>query len=275
MQNLVRLVEQLKRKHAPEQMLINHIREYLQVLILKSIAHSQFSSALSFMGGTALRICYDLKRFSEDLDFALDRPARGYSFQKVLNAVQRDLEAAGYEIEISGAAEKTVEKAFVKLSKVLYPLGLSARENQKIHIKIEVDTKPVNVDDDQLESFFVTKFDEIFPILKHRLETLFAGKITAILSRSYAKGRDYYDLIWYLSRKTRIDMKYLNAGIKGGELKPFKTEADVIRHVANIVAEVHPEKILKDIGRFLEDPTEERWLRDYQRVFDKLASPLL
>lgn len=31
---------------------------------------------LAFQGGTALRFLFDLPRFSEDLDFALERPAR-------------------------------------------------------------------------------------------------------------------------------------------------------------------------------------------------------
>jgi len=80
MQNLIKLVEQLKKQKLPEQLQVNHIREYLQVIILKSIYHSKYASSLSFMGGTALRICYDLKRFSEDLDFELGEIAEDIHF---------------------------------------------------------------------------------------------------------------------------------------------------------------------------------------------------
>lgn len=272
MHHLVRLVEQWRKQPIPEQLLVNRIREYLQVLILKSISHSKFGGCLAFMGGTALRICYDLKRFSEDLDFALDRPIKGYSFSRLMDAVERDFDANGYVVEVAATEEKTVHKAFVKLSKVLHPLGLSHREGQKIHIKVEVDTSPVLVGDDQLESFFITKFEEIFPILKHRTETLFAGKISAIFSRAYAKGRDYYDLIWYLTRKTEIDLTYLNGSMGQMKRSPFADAKEVYRHLGEVVTKVRPEEILKDIGRFLEDPAEERWIRDYQRLFRQLVS---
>lgn len=250
--------------------MVNRIREYLQILILKSISHSKFGGCLAFMGGTSLRICYDLKRFSEDLDFALDRPIGGYSFSRLMGAVERDFEANGYVVEVAAGEEKTVQKAFIKLSKVLHPLGLSHREGQKIHIKVEVDTNPVRVGDDQLESFFITKFEEIFPILKHRIETLFAGKISAIFSRTYAKGRDYYDLIWYLTRKTEIDLTYLNGCMKQMKRAPFEGAEEVYRHLDEVVTKVCPEEVLRDIGRFLEDPTEERWLKEYQTVFRQL-----
>jgi predicted nucleotidyltransferase component of viral defense system len=36
---------------------------------------------LAFQGGTALRFLYSIQRYSEDLDFALERPDRGYAFR--------------------------------------------------------------------------------------------------------------------------------------------------------------------------------------------------
>ncbi|MBI4365790.1 MAG: nucleotidyl transferase AbiEii/AbiGii toxin family protein [Deltaproteobacteria bacterium] len=273
MQNLLRLVEQWRRQHPPPtpQLLVNLIREYLQVRVLKAIYHSKYAGALSFMGGTALRICHDLKRFSEDLDFAYDRPLRGYAFSRLLAAVRQVFDLDGYMIEVSASEDKTVQKAFLKLSHILHPLGLSHRETQKVHIKLEVDMRPVPVENAQLESFFVTKFGELFPILKHRTETAFAGKILAILGRTYTKGRDYYDLIWYLQHKTSLDMAYLNADIGRLGLPPFSSAQALFEHLGHTVERVRPELILKDIGRFLEDPSEEQWLAQYQAVFRQLV----
>lgn len=39
----------------------------------------------------------------------------------------------------------------------------------------------------------------------HDLPSMMAGKIHAILSRPYAKGRDWYDLLWYLSRRPPVE----------------------------------------------------------------------
>lgn len=285
MQNLIQWIEKERSKSPSpsQQKLGNLTREYLQVRVLKVITHSKWGSSLSFMGGTCLRICYDLKRFSEDLDFALDRGKENYSFEQLLKTIQIDFEKSGFKIETTFSKEGVVNKSFIKLGELLTPLGLPSMKGEKIHIKLEVDTNPISVRDHQLESFFVGKFNESFPILKHKMETLFAGKILALLCRTYAKGRDYYDLIWYLNRKTPIDMQYLADGVVQANrqartvapLPQFKNAGDVLDTLTQTVAKVDLSIILKDISRFLEDPTEEKWLKSYPQVFSQLAESYL
>lgn len=285
MQNLIKLLEQLRSEspHLPSQELIHRVREYLQILVLKSIYHSNLGTGLSFMGGTCLRICHNLKRYSEDLDFALDRTTKNYSFDRLIGVIIKDLEAAGYKIETRTDPSTVVQKSFLKFSGLSQPLGLTARKGQKLHIKLEVDTHPIKVTGRQMESFFINKYNEIFPILKHRKETLFAGKLLAILLRTYAKGRDYYDLIWYLSQHTAIDMEYLRNGIvqanKSGRAQTstpeFETAEEIFDYLGKIINKVDIAVILKDIERFLEDPKEEKWIKDYRRVFAQLAHSYL
>ena len=55
---------------------LNVLREYLQACILRSLHESEGFVQLSFVGGTALRFLYNLPRFSEDLDFTLEKSAR-------------------------------------------------------------------------------------------------------------------------------------------------------------------------------------------------------
>ena len=43
--------------------------------------------------------------------------------------------------------------------------------------------------------------------------SLFAGKLHALLCREYIKGRDWYDFIWYTSRKTQINFPFLSAAL--------------------------------------------------------------
>ena len=47
------------------------LREILQDLVLAALGRTEFFSKAAFHGGTCLRIFHGLKRFSEDLDFAL------------------------------------------------------------------------------------------------------------------------------------------------------------------------------------------------------------
>ncbi|MDI6891757.1 MAG: nucleotidyl transferase AbiEii/AbiGii toxin family protein [Actinomycetota bacterium] len=273
MQALINLVEQTRKENPniTSEELANLVREYLQILILKSIYQSKFGQSLSFVGGTCLRICYDLKRYSEDLDFSLDKKAADYDFKRLCQLVQRDLSLINIGADLNVSQEKTVQKAFVKVVEVIERLGLSRIKGQKIHIKLEVDTNPVDIKFGKIESFFVSKYNEIFPILKHDLETLFAGKILAILGRPYRRGRDFYDLIWYLNRKVKINLTYLNEGLKqAGYSSEFAGEEEVLRELDEIVNGLEPDFILDDIGRFLEDPSEEVWLKRYREIYFQL-----
>ncbi|MEW6408487.1 MAG: nucleotidyl transferase AbiEii/AbiGii toxin family protein, partial [Patescibacteria group bacterium] len=67
---MMNLIEKYLNKVQPD-LKQNILREFLQVLILKTLYGSKYNTALIFMGGTCLRICYDIPRFSEDLDFNL------------------------------------------------------------------------------------------------------------------------------------------------------------------------------------------------------------
>ncbi|HAW60317.1 MAG TPA: hypothetical protein DCW86_02445 [Actinobacteria bacterium] len=275
MQILAKMVEQIRSENpaVTSEELINIIREYLQIIILKSIYQSKFGRDISFMGGTCLRICYDLKRYSDDLDFSLDRKTAGYSFQSLNQLIQRDFSLRNIKMDLSISEDKTVQKVFIKAVNLLEPLGLSRIKDQKLHIKIEVDTNPVDIKYGGRETFFVNKYNEVFPILKHDLETLFAGKVLAILCRSYRKGRDFYDLIWYLNRGTKVNLAYLNEGLKVANYPSnFSNEKVLFEAIERVVLEFEPDFILKDIGRFLEDPKEEAWLRQYKEVFSQLKN---
>jgi hypothetical protein len=55
----------------------NLAREYLQARTLLALQQAGAMIPMAFQGGTALRFLFGLPRFSEDLDFALERPERG------------------------------------------------------------------------------------------------------------------------------------------------------------------------------------------------------
>lgn len=271
MEALKKLIQK-KRETSPrpvtEEEVLNLAREYLQILALKFIYHSRFGVSLSFTGGTCLRICYDLKRYSEDLDFSLDGGRFSYSFASLILAAKKEFELLGYELSANVHEEKTVQKAFLSFAGLPNILGLRTfQKGQKIHVKLEVDTHPPVLKKGDRESFFVSRFGEIFPILKHTLPTLFAGKVLALLYRPYARGRDYYDLIWYLSQRIELNIDYLNRGAR----KKFEKRADVIAALREKVSKAKPSMILKDIGWFLENPGEREWIENYQDLFDQLV----
>lgn len=279
MQNLLRIVTDLKRENpaVTVQDLWNIARQYLQILILKAIYQSRHGQALSFMGGTCLRLCHGLKRYSEDLDFAMDGERVHYDFGEMNRLIQKNLALRNLEIEVTASKDKTVQKSFIKATGLLQAINASTIPGQKLQVKIEVDTNPVTGAVGR-ESFFITRYEEIFPLVKHDLATLFAGKLLAVFCRPYARGRDYYDLIWYLSHQASINLEYLNQGLRQAvdqgrrvAYADFADSGQVLEALTENVARVQPGNILKDIGRFLEDPGEEQWINRYPEVFRQMV----
>ena len=43
-----------------------------------------------------------------------------------------------------------------------------------------------------------------FLVQHHDLPSLLAGRLHAAITRKYAKGRDWYDLMWYLSQRPPV-----------------------------------------------------------------------
>jgi len=177
----------------------NLVREYLQARILESLQKSGAMIPLAFHGGTALRFLFSHGRYSEDLDFTLEGNREYYNFRDFLKAIRSDLSPEGYQIEIKANDQKTVHSAFIRFPGLLYEMGLSPMQSEVLAVKIEVDTQP------PMGAGLATTVVRRFVILQlhhHDKPSLLSGKLHAILQRSYTKGRDIYDLLWYLSDPT-------------------------------------------------------------------------
>lgn len=177
----------------------NLVREYLQARILESLQKSGAMIPLAFHGGTALRFLFLHGRYSEDLNFALEGNHESYNFRDYLKAIRFDLVPEGYQVEIKANNQKTVNSAFIRFPGLLYEMGLSPMQNEVIAVKIEVDTNPPK--GAGLTTTVVRRF-VVLQLHHHDKPSLLAGKLHAVLQRSYTKGRDIYDLLWYLSDPT-------------------------------------------------------------------------
>ncbi len=179
---------------------LNRLREYLQAFVLRSLYESEAFRPLAFVGGTALRFLHGLARFSEDLDFSLVGPD-GYAGKEWMAKVKRDLTLAGFAAEVTWNDRKSVHVGWVRVAGILHEAGLAGTPGQKLAIKIEIDTRPPA--GANCERRIVTR-QLTFLLQYHDLPSLLAGKLHAVLSRRYTKGRDWYDLVWYLSQRPPV-----------------------------------------------------------------------
>jgi len=233
-------------------MKINIMREYLQVYVLRTMFEKGHFSQVAFVGGTALRFIFNIPRFSEDLGFSLANK-EGYDFQKILNEIKQSLNDANYSVSFKFKAEKTVNTAFLKFPELMHMAGLTHRKDQNLTIKLDVDTNPPK--GGVLTTTLVNKY---FPITFTHYDqpSLFAGKLHAIFTRPYVKGRDYFDLIWLLSRNRDLqpNLNLLNNALEqtGNSLRV--TLDNWRSKVLERVESADWSKIVADVAAFTEDP---------------------
>lgn len=177
----------------------NVVREYLQARILGSLQKAGAMIPLAFYGGTALRFLFASARYSEDLDFALEQSRDYYDFRAYLHTIQSTFTAEGYKTVIKVNDHKTVHSAFIRFPGLLYEVGLSPHPDEALAVKLEVDTLPPT--GAGLETSVIRRHI-LLHLQHHDRPSLLAGKLHALLQWPYLKGRDVYDLIWYLSDPT-------------------------------------------------------------------------
>lgn len=234
----------------------NVAREYLQARILGILQRAGAFVPLAFHGGTALRFLFATPRYSEDLDFALERDTERYDFRGHLRAIQRTLAAEDYEVTLKVNDRKIVHSAWVGFPGLLYTLNLSPHRDAVLSIKLEVDTHPpVGA---RLETTVVRRH-VILNVQHHDRASLLAGKLHAILQRPYFKGRDLYDLLWYLSdldwpqpNLTLLNHALAQTGWEGSELTPSNWRAAVRTRLQA----VDWEAAVRDVQPFLESQAD-------------------
>lgn len=230
----------------------NAIKEITQEIILYALSTTKFFDHVHFCGGTALRIIYGLARFSEDLDFTLNTTSNSFNFDNYMPDVLNVLQQYGLDMHI----KKSKDNAFVKkreLKKDSEKWQLSFPSLSKVVIKLEIDANPPQgamVDDKILD----------FPIL-HKIsvgtiETLFAGKMHALLCRDFVKGRDWYDLLWYVKNNHSINYDLLQYALfqmgpyKGKNIPNFD-KAFVKTELSKKIKVLDWNKAKSDVERFI------------------------
>lgn len=260
----------------------NAIKEITQEIALLALSRAGFFKIAEFHGETALRILYNLPRFSEDLDFALLQPNNEIKLLPFLNKMADEFSTYGYDVKIDdrSRADIAIKKAFLKddsIGKVLslrYPVLNGIRK--KIKIKVEVDSNP------PAGATVVTKyldFPQAFSIQCKDLASSFAGKCHVLLCRAYVKGRDWYDFVWYIARNAKINYALLqNSLIQQGPWKGqiIDCHSKWLRtHLIDKIESINWEDAANDVAPFLSE-NEQRGLKVWSKDFfisraDKLS----
>ncbi|HLG19853.1 MAG TPA: nucleotidyl transferase AbiEii/AbiGii toxin family protein [Bdellovibrionota bacterium] len=249
-------------------------KEIVQEVCLAALSRAGFFRKAVFQGGTALRVLYQLPRFSEDLDFILKAPDRKFVMDKFLRKVVEELNDYGFRFEFQDRSrvDENVRKAFLKddsWASILTFQHLAPRSTRpkKIQIKIEVDTNPP---DGSVSEGRILDYPFPFTIVVQDMPSLLAGKSHALLCRPFIKGRDWYDFLWYARKRTQPNLTFLkNALYQTGPWKGLNVDVTSDWYYDSMEKRIEAidwDEAKRDIRRFLraiEIPSIDLWNRSF------------
>ncbi len=180
------------------------LKEYVQLLTLDYLSTTEHIRKMTFIGGTNLRLAKGIDRFSEDLDFDC-KDLTEDEFIRMSDDVLTFLRRSGLNVE-ARAREKSGLQAFRRslyFPELLFSLGLSGHREARFLLKIEAQDQQTPYEP---VMDFIKGCGFFFPFPVPSEAVLCAMKIAAMLSRG--KGRDYYDVMFLLSR-TEPDYQFL------------------------------------------------------------------
>jgi len=230
--------------------------EYLQYELLDSLFKNPAAAALSFIGGTAVRILHNSNRFSEDLDFDNFRLSFD-QFEELLTKACRDMQYKGFLIECR-IVEKGAWHCYIRFPEILYRVGLTPDTGRKILIRVDSEKK------ERLyvpEKTFLNKFGVYRQICAAPSSILLAQKMMAILYRKREKGRDIYD-VSFLKGLAEPDFDYIEGSI--GLDGPI-----FLDRFAKRLSELDLNDLARDVEPFIfssEELTRITTFRDYWQI---------
>jgi len=255
----------------------NALKEIIQEIVLLGLWRSKFYEKALFYGGSALRILYKLDRFSEDLDFSLNHPETSFNIKKYLDAIKAELELWGFEVHAEEKDKKnrnTIDSAFIKANTLIHLLkidsNLKTHKNAVMKIKLEIDRDPaIGFSSDTRYHLHPIPFT----IKTMTLPGLFAGKMHALLCRTIRtniKGRDWYDLIWFVKNHIPCDLHYLrNKMVQTGHMDGSKalTREMLVELLSRKVKEIDFSLAKNDVAPFLKTARQKDELSLWSEAF--------
>jgi predicted nucleotidyltransferase component of viral defense system len=242
------LTDEYKEKGYTEALIKNLLKEYLQDILLSILYNDEKFKDLIFYGGTCLRKLYNINRLSEDIDFESHNPIDLNDLKTVLLEYFKIEKLDGVSASIQKGEH--VNRCTLKFE-ILHNLGLSDHQNEKLHVKVEINENPLGNFSTELTPYTQDTYSCV--VRHYPLETLMAGKMIACISRVYKKGntgvsikgRDFYDLIWYMQK-----------GVSPNE-KVFRSidsnKKEVFEKLDNIVKDIKSKDLLIDLEPLFEN----------------------
>lgn len=256
------------------EILRNALKEELQFYVLNFVYHHPEYNKWVMYGGSALRIIHGLDRMSVDLDFEVSNDIT----KKYLDKLKKEIEnhfSQTYSTHPGFLTTKIVTGRGLLLKfNAGKALGLGHPSNQ-VHVKI--DLNHFTTHKTVTERRPINRGQLSFVIMTYNMSTLMASKVAAIFLRGTRgvgkafykeKGRDIYDLLWYMNNKIAPDLDYLAAkNVK--EAQNLRTLFDKLTIKMNDVSNANLKQDLLPL--FVNRTYIENWLQNWRESYLQLV----
>jgi len=218
--------------------------EYLQYEFLDSFFKQSGSENLSFIGGTAIRLIYDSRRFSEDLDFD-NFGLRFNDFRALSDRACAEMRLKGIMLEWEHVHRKPHIHCYIKFPGLPHKLGISGHKEEKILVSVDAEEKE-RIFEPEIKT--LNKFGIYRSLPVNPPEILLSQKLLAILFRKRERGRDFYDasFLWGL---TEPDYAYIQ---KLSSLSPERFRQKLLDRCQKL----NYKALAKDVEAFLFDASQ-------------------
>ncbi len=276
---LFREINELKKRKTHGQKILNLIKgDPLHFIVLEFLySHKIYKHSVMY-GGSALKIIYGLPRMSVDLDFQINFPLHPESFKKdIIGYFQNKYGYDTLDVAVGNEGKNTI------IVKIAFP-GLDKFKIPDIRfaiLKVRLDFNKFKTENFQQVLIPIRNAHYNFNLRTYPISTLMASKVAAVLNRvqygvsddsgeslsSDYKGRDIYDLIWYLQKGVIPNLRYLE--LKGHDYKTYSSLFKKLRERLTNLGDAG--KALKtDLSHLYLDPQElDEWMHRWNEFFLK------
>ena len=203
-----------------------------------------------------------MQRFSEDLDFNITESETDFSWNDYTGECIATLESYGLEAEITSKPEydtgeirrRYIKIACAELAREYFNKDMFHKD-KKVTIKLEVSTWHKEGANYSIE---LLNAPTLSSVKCHDMPTLFAGKLSAVINRSWGnrtKGRDFYDYVYYISLGIKYNLNYIKHSLAlSMNIDPETiTENTIKQWLKERFETVNYEQIMADINPFVLD----------------------
>lgn len=244
-------------------------KELLHFDILYALDREGLLDALTFQGGTCLRLCQGSPRFSEDLDFVGDRDFKHEDFTRIKECIEEYV-SRRYRLDVTVKAPRELRDdpryADVRVDKwqVAVVTAPMRPDVPKQRIKLEIANIPAYTREAHAIQinypFLPDGYSDLLLVTESNDEIMADKLVSLVNTKKYVRHRDIWDLQWLKQQGAILNLDLLQRKLADYSVKGYSAKArGMIERLPSIISgtDFHAE-----MTRFLPTDTLARTLEN-------------